>query len=78
MENKTRAFYDWSRWVANCTHCPSAMEITPKQPYLECPARPVGCGGVSTIIWPDDPDAIAASVADRPEHLRRWNWPADE
>lgn len=75
---ETRAFYDWSRWVANCGHCPSAMEVKPKQAYVQCPARPVGCGGVTPIVWPDDPAGIERGLAGEPEHRRSWNWPADE
>lgn len=75
---ETRAFYDWGRWVANCTHCLSAMQVNPGQAYMECPPRPKGCGGVSPIVWPGDAGAIERGLAGKPEHQRSWNWPADE
>jgi hypothetical protein len=80
MENETRAFYDWARWVADCAHCPSALIITPKQDLMRCPTPPegTGCGGVSHIVWPDDPETIARDLAGLPEHRRSWNWPAGE
>lgn len=75
---ETRAFYDWGRWVANCVHCPSALQVQPKQATMQCLAPPKGCGGTSRIAWPDDPIAIAQELAALPEHQRSWNWPADE
>ena len=74
----TRAFYDWGRWVAGCTRCPSALEVIPKQADLACLAPPKGCSTVSRIVWPDDPTGIVRALSSLPEHQRSWNWPADE
>jgi hypothetical protein len=78
METEARAFYDWGRWVVNCGHCLSAGMVKPRQAYWECLTPPKGCGRVTRIVWPDDPAAIAGSLADKPEPERHWNWPSDE
>lgn len=78
METTTKAFYDWGRWVAGCRHCTSAVALKPGQKSFTCLASPNGCGQVTHVEWPDDPDGIARVLAGLPEPERHWDWPADE
>lgn len=66
---ETDAFINWGRWVAGCTQCANAEELTEAQETLLCGR----CGTESVIRWPDSVDAIHAVLAHRvaPEN-RNW------
>lgn len=62
-----------NRWVADCP-CGSAQVVSPKDPRAAC----TECGlGWIALVFPDDPDAVEASVADEVPHLRNWWHPED-
>lgn len=62
-----------NRWVADCV-CGSAQVVSPKDPRMACPE----CGfGWVRLVFPEDADAVEASVADELPHLRNW-WADDD
>lgn len=64
---------DSGRWVADCT-CGSAQVITPTDPRFACPE----CGaGWFTVIFPADPSAAEAAVADQLPS-EQWWWQPDD
>ncbi|MFJ4990074.1 hypothetical protein ACIP9H_40540 [Streptomyces sp. NPDC088732] len=70
---RTWARIDHNRWVADCP-CQSAQIVTPADPRFACPE----CGnGWIEVVFPEDVDAVEASVADELPHERNW-WNADD
>jgi hypothetical protein len=62
-----------NRWVADCP-CGSAQVVSPADPRMAC----TECGlGWIRLIFPDDPAAAEASVADRLPAERNW-WQDDD
>ena len=69
----TFARINHGRWVADCV-CGSAQVVTPDDPRFACPE----CGwGWARIIFPDQPAAAEAAVAERAPHERNW-WHDDD
>ncbi|MEU9661935.1 hypothetical protein [Streptomyces chartreusis] len=61
------------RWVADCP-CGSAQVVTPTDPRIAC----TECGaGWFRLIFPKDPAAAEAEVADDLPHERNWWHPED-
>ncbi|MDX3162443.1 hypothetical protein PV516_01330 [Streptomyces scabiei] len=70
---KTYAQINHNRWVAMCP-CGSAQVVTPADPRMAC----TECGyGWLALVFPEDVDAVEASVADELPHLRNWWHPDD-
>ncbi|MFJ1808551.1 MULTISPECIES: hypothetical protein [unclassified Streptomyces] len=62
-----------NRWVADCP-CGSAQVVSPKDPRMAC----TECGlGWVFLIFPEDADAVEASIADDLPNLRNWWHPDD-
>ncbi|MER5601524.1 hypothetical protein [Streptomyces sp. NPDC002265] len=62
-----------NRWVADCP-CGSAQVVTPTDPRMAC----TECGlGWTALVFPEDPAAAEASVADELPHERNW-WNPDD
>jgi len=62
-----------NRWVADCP-CGSAQVVSPTDPRMCCPE----CGaGWLTVIFPPDPAAAEAAVADLLPSERNW-WNPDD
>ena len=63
-----------NRWVAHCP-CGSAQVVSPADPRMAC----TECGaGWFALVFPDDPAAAEAEVADLLPHERNWWNPKDE
>ncbi|MEV1063371.1 hypothetical protein [Streptomyces sp. NPDC050263] len=61
------------RWVADCL-CGSAQVVTPADPRMAC----TECGlGWIRLVFPEDPAAAEAAVADELPHERNWWHPDD-
>lgn len=61
------------RWVADCP-CGSAQVVTPADPRMAC----TECGlGWIRLVFPEDPAAAEAAVADDLPHERNWWHPDD-
>lgn len=65
---------NWGRWVARCPAglCASAMQIPRWQQRFVCDGLG-GCGWTTQIAWPEDPEAIEALLAMRPD-VRTRSW----
>jgi hypothetical protein len=62
-----------NRWVSDCP-CGSAQVVSPKDPRMAC----TECGlGWIRLLFPEDPEAVEASIADELPHLRNW-WADDD
>ncbi|MFF9898507.1 hypothetical protein [Streptomyces longispororuber] len=62
-----------SRWVVDCA-CGSAQVATPADPRTAC----TECGlGWIAVVFPDDPDAVEASLAELLPAERNWWHPDD-
>jgi len=73
------ARYDWGRWVADCPNpaCTNALLVQPGQTEWLCRSvnnqgRVDGCLTAASLVWPDDPAAIAAGLAGMPESEQNW------
>ncbi|MEW2567626.1 hypothetical protein [Streptomyces sp. NPDC047070] len=61
------------RWVADCP-CNSSQVVSPADPRLAC----TECGaGWFQLVFPEDPDAVEASLADLLPSERNW-WHDDD
>ncbi|WP_314411357.1 hypothetical protein [Streptomyces sp. DSM 40484] len=70
---KIYAQINHNRWVADCP-CGSAQVVSPADPRTAC----TECGlGWIVLVFPDDPDAVEASVIHELPHLRNWWHPDD-
>lgn len=74
----TAAYINWGRWVADCPQdgCTNALIVQPGQEQYVCgwngdPPVP-GCRGVAMLDWPENPDAVMAELAGRPESQQHW------
>ncbi|WP_330349566.1 hypothetical protein [Streptomyces sp. NBC_00582] len=57
-----------NRWVADCP-CGSAQVVTPADPRMAC----TECGlGWIRLVFPEDPAAAEALIADELPHERNW------
>ncbi|MFE9098484.1 hypothetical protein [Streptomyces sp. NPDC007264] len=57
-----------NRWVGDCV-CGSAQVVSPTDPRYAC----TECGwGWATLVFPPDPAAVEAALADLPPRLRNW------
>jgi hypothetical protein len=77
-ETTTHVYVNHGRWVVGCPFCTSAQLAMRSDPRFLC-AGPDGCfnatigGAYARVVWPDDPDAIAAQLLRVPEPpLRNW------
>ncbi|MEU5580926.1 hypothetical protein ABZ791_30080 [Streptomyces huasconensis] len=62
-----------NRWVVDC-RCGSAQVATPTDQRTAC----TECGlGWITVVFPDDPDAVEAGLAELPPDDRNWVHPED-
>ncbi|MGV2914501.1 hypothetical protein [Streptomyces alfalfae] len=60
-----------NRWVADCL-CGSAQVVSPTDPRIAC----TECGlGWITLVFPADPDAVEASLAELLPGERNWTNP---
>ena len=74
----TAAYVNYGRWVADCPHilCTNALTVESGQTLFTCgwvgdPPMP-GCRGTSALDWPEDPAAVMAKLAGRPESEQHW------
>lgn len=65
---------NWGCWVARCMRpwCTNAMQVEPGDMAVTCVGLD-GCGYVSWLAWPPDPQAIVAILMMRPVRRTR-NW----
>ncbi|MFF5004690.1 hypothetical protein ACFY3G_17890 [Streptomyces phaeochromogenes] len=62
-----------NRWISDCP-CGSAQVVTPADPRFAC----TECGyGWLRLVFPEDPAAVEASLAEQLPHLRNWWHPSD-
>ncbi|MFJ3663164.1 hypothetical protein ACIPPM_22165 [Streptomyces sp. NPDC090119] len=62
-----------NRWIADCS-CGSAAVVSPTDPRYAC----TECGwGWCTLVFPDDPAAVEASLLGLRPNLRNWWNPLD-
>jgi len=83
LGQRTYARIDGGRWVADCP-CGSAQVVTPADPRIACPE----CGyGWVVVVFPEDPAAAEAEVAEllpserfwwHPDDAAAWNRPPEE
>ena len=62
------------RWLVRCRNCPGAELARRRHPWFWC----TSCynhhldNRLIPVIWPADPDAIAALLGPRPLHAKNW------
>jgi hypothetical protein len=72
------AYINWARWLADCpAGCASAMTVTPGQTTWLCGIMRKGlvaggCGSTAALLWPDNPDAYMAALANRADQYQNW------
>jgi hypothetical protein len=68
---------NWSRWIVDCSSCPSALAVPVGTHEVSC----WDCGQpIGPIVWPPDPVAITTLLAMRPlwvksEDGETWDCP---
>ncbi|MET4925459.1 hypothetical protein P3L51_24420 [Streptomyces sp. PSRA5] len=73
VEQTYYARINHNRWLTDCI-CGSAAIVSPTDPRYGCTA----CGwGWCALIFPDDVEAVEASVMGEPPNLRNWWHPDD-
>ena len=72
---KIAAEVNWGRWIAPCTRCDSALQVTPNVQVVEC----WGCGLISELVWPDEAmrHGVTRLLLMRPNPKHR-NWSPGE
>lgn len=72
-----RAYVNFGRWISDCPlGCGNAYALEPRQAQFYC-QPPNGCGHLSTIEWPSDPDGIWDALMERRMPKTRNWFPAD-
>lgn len=73
LGHRIHAQINHGRWVADCP-CGSAQIVTPTDPRMAC----TECGfGWAKLVFPGNPDAVEAAVANLLPHERNWWHPDD-
>jgi len=65
---------NWGRWIARCPRpwCTNALALEAGQLEFACLGLG-GCGATAEVVWPPDPQAIAALLAMRPvQGTQNW------
>lgn len=72
---RTKAYANWGRWVAGCSRCPSALDLAPLTPVLQC----WECGTRTEVEWPSEEMVygIERLLLMRPD-VTKQNWTPGE
>ncbi len=73
VTSKARAYVNFGRWIADCPlGCGGAQQLEANQSSFFC-NPPSGCGHITTVEWPQDPQGIWDALVERQMPKTR-NW----